>query len=218
MMLRWFLLFLCLSAQGLYAQADPVVAAELEQTDLIVGQPITLRLKVLVPTWMPSPPDFPSPEVPGLLVRLPERASGPISESIEGETWSGVQRAYRLHPLQVGQFELPPMTVTVRYAEPGSPDPILFEADLGAITFTAVAPDGLSPLIVAEDFALEQTLDQIQELDVGDAIERTVTARISGTTPILIPSLTPIAEDPALRAYPKEPRVTETEDRGILSG
>jgi len=57
---------------------------------------------------------------------------------------------------------------------------------------------------------------------VGDAVTRSITITIDGTTPILLPAVMPeLTSDAApapLRAYPKEPVVTENEQRGILSG
>lgn len=210
---------LCL---GQSAQAqDPQVSFELDSETAIVGQPLTLRIEVLVPTWMPKPAVFPNIEVPSLLVRLPERATGPISSRIDGETWSGVQRSYRLYPLAAGEFELPDGDIVVTYADPDTSDPVESRTPLPDIRFAAGVPAaarGLNPPIIAQGFALEQSIDGGTALEAGDAITRTITARIDGTTPVLIPALTPELAATALRAYGKEPTVSETEDGGVLSG
>ncbi|MFT7594222.1 MAG: hypothetical protein ACI8R4_001540 [Paracoccaceae bacterium] len=212
------------------AQIEPRLSVELPEGEIIVGQPIVLRLKLLVPTWMPKPPNWPDFEVPSLLVRLPERASSPISETIEGETWSGISRAYRLYPLIAGPFELPVQQLVVSYADPGGADPVETSLTVKAIRFTATLPkgaEGVDPLIIAQDFSLTQQIDGGPQLQTGDAVQRIVTASIKGTTPILIPALIPnLPPNPAnaetashpLRAYPKEPVVTDSEDRGVLSG
>lgn len=214
------------------AQDDPRLEVELPEGEIIVGQPVTLRLKLLVPTWMPKPPVWPGFEVPSLMVRLPERASTPVSESIGGETWSGISRAYRLYPLATGAFEIPAQKLIVTYADPGQPEPIQAELAVEAIRFTATLPKGasdLNPPIVAQGFTVTQQIDGGLEdggpdLVVGDAITRTVTASIAGTTPILIPALiADIAPTDAgtplpLRAYPKEPVVRDKEERGVMSG
>lgn len=220
MRIRSFLL-LCCFATAASAQDVPQVSVELQSEKTIVGQPLIVRIKVLVPTFSPSPPEFPALEAPGLVVRLPERASGPVSESVAGETWSGVQRSYRVYPLQPGRYDIPAQTVRVSYAEPGGIDPIIVELNTDIISFEATIPagaEGLSPLIVAQDFSLKQTADVPEDFAVGDAIERTIEAKITGTTPILIPQLLGTETNAALRIYPKEPVVTESEDRGILSG
>ena len=98
--------------------AKPILRMEFKQTETIPGQPLVLRVTVLVPTWLPEAPVFPSLEVPNVMVRLPERASGPASERVKGETWSGVTRAYRLYPMKAGGFRIPPLPVTVTSADP----------------------------------------------------------------------------------------------------
>lgn len=223
---RLIALFLAVIGLALPAQAqEPRVTFELDAGETLVGQPLTLRIKVLVPTWLPKPAVFPTIEVPSLMVRLPERATGPVSETIDRETWSGVQRAYRLYPLTPGTFTLPGGDVVVTYADPGNPDPIVVNAPLPPLSFTATVPEaarGLDPLIVASGFTLEQTLEGAPEengdLTVGDAVTRTITARIDGTTPVMIPRLTPDSPLAILRAYPGEPQVTDQENRGDLSG
>ncbi len=217
-LLTILLLFWAVSAT---AQTEPRLTLSLEEDSVIVGQPLVLRIQVLVPTFLPKPPVFPSFEVPGLMVRLPERASGPVSERIDGETWAGVQRAYRLYPLQVGDFELPSQPVLVTYADPDGGDPIEVSLPLDPISFSATIPaeaGNLNPPILAEDFKLEQVLDAPETLQVGDAVTRTITASISGTTAVLIPALMPDVSTDALRAYPDEPSVSEVSERGVLSG
>ena len=231
-MRRWFgILALVLAATGARAQPAPQLTIEMPEGEVIVGQPVTLRLKLLVPTWMPKPPVWPNFEVPSLLVRLPERATTAISESIEGETWSGVSRTYRLYPLEVGGYEIPAQKMRISYADPGKPDPISAELTIDAIRFDAVLPagaKGLNPPVVAEGLSLEQSIEGGVQMMTGDAVTRIVTASIQGTTPILLPGLMPDlmqnpgsdpSSDPApLRAYPKEPVLSETEENGVLSG
>jgi len=200
---------------------QPLATIEVPKEPTIVGQPAIVRLRVLVPTFMPSPPVFPSLEQENLLVRLPDRASGPISQTVEGETWSGVQRSYRLYPLAEKDFDFGEAQVLVTFADPETNEPVQVSVPLPEVKLAATIPDGasgLEPLIIARGFELQQEIEAAEELTVGDAITRRVTATIVGTSPIMIPSILTPSDSPNLRAYPKEPRLTETEDRGILSG
>ncbi len=224
--MRYTLLLLLLLLPGeVFSQTSntiqPQVTVEAPSEDVIVGQPTTVLIKVLVPTFMPSPPGFPSLEQENLLVRLPERASGPVSESVNGETWSGVQRRYRIYPLVAGPLDLGTTEMTVTFADPDTNAPIQASVPLPPITINAVIPDAaadLDPLIIGTGFEIEQEIEGSTDMQAGDAITRRMTARISGTSSILIPPLIAENEDPMLRPYPKEPRLTETEDRGVLSG
>jgi hypothetical protein len=223
-MRQLFILLLVWLAAPAAAQepARPVLRMKLESQAAIPGQPIVLRIAVLAPTWLPEPPVFPSFEVPNVIVRLPEGASGPTSERVGGETWSGVARAYRLHPMTVGRFRIPPLPVTVTYADPETRKPITGRLLTEEITFEGKAPEGaedLDPFIAAEALTLEQTIEgDPGKLAPGGAFTRTVTVRIKGTSPIFVPPLIPPFAAQGIVAYPKEPVVTETAARGFVSG
>lgn len=215
------LLFLVLPV-SLAAQQQPRVSAKLSGEATAVGQPLSLVIEVLVPSFMPKPPVFPELEQPGLLVQLPPRAGSPVTRRIEGEDWSGVSRRYRLTPLTQGRFTLAPAEVQVTWRGGTGEGDLQAGAPLPALSFQATVPAAaatLNPPLLAEGLELTQTIDGGPDLAVGDAVTRTVTARISGTTPILLPELLSQGEGLAgLRAYPAEVRVQETGDRGKTSG
>jgi hypothetical protein len=221
--IRRLLLAACLLAPALAAAQDaPILRVDLEAETAIPGQPIVLRVTALAPTWFPKPPVFPDFEVPNLLVRLPERASAPVSERIEGATWSGVSRAYRLYPMVAGRFRIPPREVIVTYADPETRAPVEARLATGAIVFAGVIPEaatGLDPFIAARRLSLTQEIEgEPAALQPGGAVTRRVTARIEGAAPMTLPSLIPPVEGDGLAAYPESPVVTETEARGVLSG
>ena len=200
----------------------PILRMELETESAIPGQPIGLRITVLTPTWFPQPPVFPSFEVPNAIVRLPPRGSGPTSERIGRETWSGVTRNYRIYPMVPGRFRIPPRPVTVTYADADTRQPVAIDMSTEAVDFRGLLPEGaegLDPFIAARELALEQTIEGSPEsLEPGDAVVRVITARITGTSPMFLPPLTTALEADGLSAYPDEPLVTETDERGVLSG
>lgn len=208
-------------SSGSSAIVAPQISVEAPTEDTVVGQPAIVRIKVLVPTYMPKPPVFPTLEQENLLVRLPERASGPVSDNVDGETWSGVQRSYRIYPLSPGRFDLGDQSIKVTFADPQTNEPIEASVDLPPFAVSAIIPPdarNLDPLIIADDFQIEQQIDGATDMNAGDAITRQLTASITGTSPIMIPELLFNFSDPLLRAYPKEPRVSEIEQRGVLSG
>ncbi len=224
--MRYLVFLICLVAPSVAlpqseSSGEPRVSVEVPEESVIVGQPALVRVKVLVPTFMPSPPVFPSLEQENLLVRLPERASGPVSDTVDGKTWSGVQRSYRLYPLTPGQLDFGEQDVEVTFADPDTNKPVQSTVTLPKISLSVEVPEGaqgLDPLIIANGFELNQDIEGPSELHAGDAITRKLTANIYGTSSILIPPLLVDTDDPLLKAYPKDPRFSESEDRGILSG
>ncbi len=222
-MIRLCLIVLICASPALAQQATPILETTVEPAQTVPGQPVTLRVKVLVPSWMPTPPVYPNLEQPDLMVRLPDRATSPVSETVQGETWSGTTRRYQLYPLVPGTFQITDQSVTVTYADPGNSDPIIAELPLEGIQIAAAVPTAaasLDPFLAGTALTLTQEITGLPEgpLQVGDAVTRTVTATLTGSTPIMLPDLlAPLADGP-LRAYPDDPVVSETENRGILSG
>ncbi len=202
--------------------ARPVLRMSLEKEAAVPGQPIVLRVTVLAPTWFPRAPEFPSFEIPNVIVRLPPRASGPASERIDGETWSGVTRAYHLYPMIVGRFRIPPQPLIVTFADPENQKPVTVELRTEAVAFGGVAPAGaedLNPFIAAEALTLEQTIEgKPGELEPGGAVTCTVAAAVTGVSPIFLPPLIPPLAAEDISVYPKEPVVTENMERGTVTG
>ncbi|GAA6179654.1 hypothetical protein NBRC116594_10920 [Shimia sp. NS0008-38b] len=200
----------------------PTIDVQFEETETVPGQPLTLRLTVLVPTFMPDPPIWPDFESPNMLVRLPSKASTPTSKSIGGQTWAGISRRYQITPLVPGDFVLPESSVTVRYQSPQGDGVLETTLPVPEFRLNAVVPDGaegLDPFVAAESLKLTQTVDgPTTELKAGDSFSRSVTAQIDGVTPMFLPSLLPEAALEGLRAYPETANVEETENRGVISG
>lgn len=206
-------------AQG---TAQPLVRVDLEDSETVPGQPLSLRVTVLVPTWMTNPVVFPSLEAPDLMVRLPERSTTPVSESIEGETWSGVSRNYRMSPMVPGIFNIPPNDLIITWSDPENGDARRETVQIDGFTLTGVLPDGaegLDPFIAAEEITLSQDLEgETAPLKPGDSILRTVTVTIKGTPPMFLPSM--LQQDPieGVAQYPDEPVLSEKSERGEVSG
>jgi hypothetical protein len=204
------------------APEAPVLRVAFEETEAIPGQPLSLRLTVLVPTFMPDAPLWPTFEAPNLLVRLPEGSTGPTSARVGGATWAGVTRHYRISPMVPGDFAIPPQEVVVTYADPETNQPVRSTLTTDALSFSAVLPAGaerLDPFIAAQALELTQEVEGDPAAMVpGDSVVRKVTAQIRGTSPMFIPDLVLSTAIDGVGAYPDEPVVEESEDRGVLSG
>ncbi|WP_226621275.1 hypothetical protein [Alloyangia pacifica] len=220
LLLLVLLLPLPLRAQD--AEDLPQLIVDFPETEAIPGQSLSLRLTVLVPSFMPKPPVWPSLEAPNLLVRLPSRSTNPVSERIGGETWAGISRHYRISPMVPGQVVLPPQEVLVTWQDTGTGEARQATLTTGPIGFAGVVPEGaeaLDPFLAAADLTLTQEIDGDPAAMVpGDSLKRRVTAEVSGVSPMFLPQLLAPVELPGVAAYPDEPRLSETDERGALSG
>ncbi len=222
-MIRLVLLLL-LGLPGLALAQETTGAPSLEmvfdETDAVPGQPLTLRLTVYVPTFMPRPPVWPTFEAPNLHVR--ERSSGPVSKRVGGETLSGISRRYEISPMVPGNFALPPQDVVVTYADPQSSEPVKVVLETEPVSLRGIIPEGaedLDPFIAATGLELEQTIEGDPALMApGDSVMRTVTATIEGVPSLFIPQLLSAGAAAGLAAYPAEPVTADNEHRGEVRG
>ncbi len=224
--MKWRLVMAALAitfaAGKVHAAPEPVLKTSLEKDTAIPGQPLLFRITVLVPTFMPQPPVFPNFEVPNVLVRLPSGASGPTSERIDGETWSGIARSYRLYPMAAGVFQIPAGTVKITYADPEGSEAVKVDLSTQSFEITGAVPPGtekLSPFLAATSLELERNQDvDPSTLTTGAALTLTSTATVSGVPAMSVPPLSEYDTIDGLSIYAKEPVVSEKEERGLLSG
>jgi hypothetical protein len=224
-MTRLLLLVICFCFPNIASAQEasaPLLRTSLEQDTAIPGQPLLYRLTLLVPTWMPKPPVFPSFEAPNVVVRLPSRASSPTSERINGETWSGISRLYRLYPMVPGVFEVPAGTIKVTYADPATSKPIEIDIQTEPFSITGRVPSGaeeLDPFLAAKSLKLDRKIDgETEGSSAGDALKITTRISVSGVSPMFIPPITTDLNLEGLSVYSSEPVLEEKEDRGLLSG
>jgi hypothetical protein len=200
----------------------PLLRIDFPETEAIPGQFLTLRLTVLVPSFMPAPPVWPSLEAPNLLVGVPEGATTPVSERIDGATWSGVSRRYRISPMVPGRFEIPSQDVVVTWVDIRADDPARTVLSTMPLAFRGVLPDGsegLDPFIAASDLTLTQDIEGDPGAMVpGDSLRRTITVAVDDLSPMFLPDILAPAAIPGLAAYPDEARIEETDNRGVLGG
>lgn len=211
-----------LCAGGSLFAADPStpgVRVNVEPEVVRVGEPITLRVSVLAPTWFPQPPVFPNFELPNTLTRLPANSSGPISERVGRSTWSGIQRRYQIYPLVAGQFQISARQLTVTYADPASREPIEMDLTLPVINFSSEVPAGaesLDPYIAGERFELRREVSGDSDgLSAGDAIEMTYQATLEGLPAMFLPDLFTDPQIPGLSVYAQEPVIHDEDGRAV---
>nr|MEC9421564.1 hypothetical protein [Pseudomonadota bacterium] len=207
------------SGQG---RTEPIVEVEFKEEETIPGQYLTLRVTVLVPTWMPEPVAFPPLDVPNLRIRQPERSTSPTSRTIDGESWSGVSRRYLVSPMVPGEFSIPVQKLQVTYADPQTSEPVKVELAVDPVTLRGIVPKGaesLDPFIAANGLSLSHEISEnLLELKPGDSITRTITAKITGASPIILPHLTEVPAIGGFAAYRDDPVVEEHDERGVVSG
>ncbi len=195
---------------------EPIVRVAITPATISVGEPVRLQVTVLVPTWFPRPPIFPSFEVANAIVRLPPNSSRPTSERIGRDTWSGIVRNYQVFPLISATYRLNDLSMTVTYADPDTRQPITVDVPVPDIEIRARVPSGaeaLEPYIAGRSLTLTRDIDgDVESLQAGDALVLRYTAELDGLPAIFLPPLVGQLDIPGASVYADEPVI---EDDGV---
>jgi len=208
---------------GAPASAEPLVRVAIQGDQPVsVGQQVRIDVQVLVPNFFMSAPRFPIFDLPGTIVTMPDESGLNINDTIDGQTYAGIQKTYVITPQQAGTFILPPARIPFTYAAvPGQPTDgfVVLPPQTLTVKLPAGAENGGVALPVAK-VTISQTLDREPTgLKVGDSLIRTVSIFAEKTQAMMIPP--PQFEAPAgVRIYPQAPVLTdESKDRvGFVGG
>ncbi|MCF8470859.1 MAG: hypothetical protein K9G30_08745 [Parvibaculum sp.] len=202
--------FAALPAFSAFA-AEPILRVEATPRAAILGEPVRLRVSILVPNWFAKPPAFPALDLRGAVVRVPPDAAFNLSEGIGGEDYVGIARDYYVFPQVPGILTLPGAGLSVTYVETPPTGLRTVRLTLPAISVLAYRPDdgALEPFFSASDLEMEERFDPPpDDLKVGDAFRRLITIRAAGATAMLIPQLS-FGAAKGLGVYPSEARLED---------
>jgi len=184
------------------------------------GQRVDLTLDVLGRGAWAQVPRLPDIDLPGCLALRVESQGMRLSETRDGEEWTGQRYTWILIPRRPGSFTLPALSLDVEVREPGhfKPTPIP-GVKTAPLYFEVVQPegtDGIADLVCTRKLTATQSWSPPPETwNVGDALTRTVTVHAEGLPGMVLPG-TQAEPVTGLRPYPKTPRIDDKVDRGNL--
>jgi hypothetical protein len=206
---------LLIPVNGLADEASPIVRTRLDPTgSVMVGQPVTLTVEILVPTWFLKAPKFPiSLNVPNAIAEYLEGSNVNLSERIGSDTWAGLSRQYRVYPQLPGKVEIPSVEISIVYALPDASPSEPLTVSSRPLTVTARIPSQAADLgyfISTSKFTLRQSLDpDPKDLKVGESLTRTITMTVAESSTMMLP---PVTFEPieGLAVYPAPPIIKDT--------
>lgn len=195
-----------------WAQDAPLVRVEVSPEQVRVGEAVALEISVFVPTWFAKPPVYPDFELANAMTRLPPDSSYPTSERVDGKTWAGIVRTYRISPLIGGTYRIAGEAVSVTWANPGS-KPMQSEIAVPDIVFRATVPagaEGLDPYLAGRGLTLELDVGgDDRALLAGDAVVLKYRAELDGLPAIFLPSLAPRLNPPGVSVHYDAPQIDD---------
>ncbi len=186
---------------------------------IVVGQPVKLIVEVLVTTWFTGAPEYPPLDIPGALVTVPDEQSAHLTEQIDGTTWFGLTRTYRITPMEPKKFTVPRLPILLH---PGlAPKPVTVWSP--SRTFSVRVPagaEGAAVFLATSHLEMTQRFDRMPDgLKVGDAFTRTITITAKDTQAMFLPPIAFVPVD-GLTVYPNAAQVDNiSKDRqGFIGG
>lgn len=196
---------LLLMLRNAIAAPAPMVRVQVTASQPIrVGQQVGVDVTVLAPNFFMSAPTFPTLDVPGAIVTLPDARALNGTQSIDGVTFATISKTYAFVAAQDGDFDLPQATIALTYAgNDGAPQQATVTLPATRIRVGAGGVPKGSPgggpsavpssgvLLPVVQLNVTQTLSpapdhDVVQLKVGDTLVRTVATFAPGTQAMLI--------------------------------
>ena len=185
-----------LSAQGYAHETDQAL-------EPVVGERVTLAVDVLTKTWFTKAPRFPHLKIRDAINLKAQAFATNFSERIDGSNYAVQRREYTIFPQRAGQFVINGVEVDVWTADQNgtasakrslrSKPLLLLVQPLPARGSDPDETAGSLPAtagLVATGVQIEQSFSSaLDQLKVGDVVERRVSIRASGTVGMLIPPI-----------------------------
>ncbi len=192
--LRIALMLLILAvAHDLHAAGAPLVRTRIAPASVVIGQPVTLSVDILVPTWFAGGIDYPPTiTIPEAVAKLSDEHSVNLNERIGDASYAGMTKTYVIVPQKAGAFEVPAFTIRVPYSVDGKT--VIAEVRTAPQRFEARLPAGAQDLgyfIATRSYRLTQQVEpsQLTGLKVGDAVTRRIVQRANDLAPMFLPAL-----------------------------
>ena len=205
-------LLLAAAAIGAGAADAPVVRTRITPGAVVVGQPVTLAIDILVPTWFGGAIEYPPTiAIADTVAKLSDERPVNLNERIGDASYAGMTKNYVIVAQKARAFEVPAVTIRVPYVVDGRT--VLAEVRTAPQRFEARLPAGAEALgyfIATPSYRLTQQLEpgRLAALKVGDALTRRITQQASDLAPMFLPALTFEAVD-GLEIYPALPLLDE---------
>ena len=222
MIMRLLTWLLCCSAVFPAAADDLLVRSEVLPEEAWIGQRVILQIDVLAPDAWAKVSRFGNIELSGAYVLPPKGEGMRLQQTVDGTSYTGQRYEISIYPQRSGSFELQmePLEIEVRTFGADAPSASR-KASLPPVDFVSRVPpgaEGMRGLVSTTRLTAKQEWDpQPGEMEVGDAIKRTIMLRADGISGM---AFEPLSQEPieGLAVYPAQPRVDDRVERGTIEG
>ena len=164
----------------------------LDRSSVYVQQPFRITITVLTATWYTAPLDFDNIQIPNTFMLSFDRTI-PGMFTVNNRQYAGLQFYFIAFPYRSGNFSIPSIHIVAETPPVGSSQSRKVTIKTEAKNFTVKpVPEnmhGENWFVAKNVFVSERWSKPLNNLKVGDIIQRTITIDAKGTLPQFIPQL-----------------------------
>ncbi len=183
----------------------------------VVGEQITLNIKLGTNRWFTRGTQIDNIELPNVMSKQREQFSVNSTQRINGETWSFQLWQISLYPQAPGRYQVPELGLSVEVMTP-SDGKVSGKLVSQAQLFESIIPDASLPddnWFSSPDVNIEQQWQQSNSpVYVGDSLTRTVTIKAADTLSVLIGDIIPQTANEQFQTYSDPVQLFDSEQRG----
>jgi hypothetical protein len=188
-------------------------------SEVYLGQRTDLIIEVRTDSWFTTAPKYPELKLPGAITLMPDSFGVNTTTREGGITWAGQRRRYVVFPQRPGELIVPPIELSLAVATNGKAGAIT-KAVTPPITISVAVPPGsetVASFLTSESYRIQERWDgDSDNLQVGDAITRTITQTADGVFALVLPTVAFLPID-GLAVYPTTPELSDKTNRGQYS-
>lgn len=194
------------------AQVNAFASVKLDRSSVYPQQPIKASITVYTETWFTQPLDVQNIQLPNAFV-IPFKRTLSSMRTIDGKKYASLEFYYILYPYEEGKYTFPQLRVGIETPPVGD-----YKGQSVALTTKAINfevkehPKAFEAdtWFVAKNFYLSESWNKpLEELKVGDVVERSIRLNAKGTLPNFIPDIN-LADLSFASIYKQSPQTQDT--------
>ena len=203
-----------------YTKAQSFATMRVNTQHVYKQQPIRASITIYTSTWFTDSPDLGTIHVPNSFV-LPFKRTQSGIQYVNNKQYATLEFFYLIFPYESGEITIPELSISI--STPPEGDYIGVKRNLKTKPINLLVkeePEGFSGVewLVAKNVSISDKWNKaLNDVKVGEVIERTITIRATGTLPAFIPTSV-LKEENWAGIYPRQAQLKDTRTNKDANG